>query len=112
MKSIENLNFYIGGFGGGYERVIWQNDKLHHQFFERNFNDDEEPDKVLNEKAPSTTDWEEFWQVVDVLKVWGFKILIIIPPLLPALKAILFLMGSVITMMIYRFSLILQEPMR
>ena len=73
MKTIETLNFYIGGFGGGYERVIWQNDKLHHQFFERNFDDDEEPDKVLNVTSPSTKDWEEFWQAVDALKVWNWK---------------------------------------
>ena len=73
MESIETLNFYIGGFFGGYERVIWQNDKLHHQFFERNFDNDEEPDKVLNETVPSTTDWEEFWQAVDALKVWSWK---------------------------------------
>ena len=73
MESIETLNFYIGGFFGGYERVIWQNDKLHHQFFERNFDDDEKPDKVLNETAPSTKDWEEFWQAVDALKVWNWK---------------------------------------
>ena len=73
MESIEILNFYIGGFFGGYERIIWQNDKLHHQFFEGNFDDDEEPDKVLNETAPSTTDWEEFWQAIDALKVWSWK---------------------------------------
>ena len=73
MESIETLNFYIGGFFGGYERIIWQNDKLHHQFFEGSFYDDEEPDKVLSVTAPSTKDWEEFWQEVDALKVWGWK---------------------------------------
>ncbi len=73
METIETLNFFIGGFFGGYERIIWQNDKLHHQFFEGNFDDDEEPDKVLNETSPSTTDWEEFWQAVDALKVWSWK---------------------------------------
>ena len=73
MKSIETLNFYIGGFFGGYERVIWRNNKLHHQFFERNFDDDEEPHKVLNVISPSTKDWEEFWQAVDALKVWNWK---------------------------------------
>ena len=73
MESIETLNFYIGGFFGGYERVIWQNNKLHYQFFERSFYDDEEPDKVLNETAPSTKDWEEFWNEVDALKVWGWE---------------------------------------
>ena len=59
MKSIETLNFYIGGFSGDYERIIWQNDKLYH-FFERNFND-EELDKVLDFSTPSTKDWDEFW---------------------------------------------------
>ena len=73
MKSIETLNFFIGGFGGGYERIIWQNNKIHYQFFERSFYDDEEPDKVLSVNTPSTKDWEEFWQVVDALKVWGWK---------------------------------------
>ena len=73
MESIETLNFYIGGFFGGYERIVWQNDKIHHQFFERSFYDDEEPDKVLSVNTPSTKDWEEFWQAVDVLKVWGWK---------------------------------------
>ena len=73
MESIETLNFYIGGFFGGYERIVWQNDKIHHQFFERSFYDDEEPDKVLSVNTPSTKDWEEFWQEVDALKVWGWK---------------------------------------
>ena len=67
--EIETLNFYIGGFFGVYIRIIWQNNKIHHQFFERNFYDDEEPDKVLNVASPSTKDWEEFWQIVDKLKV-------------------------------------------
>ena len=31
-KEIKTLNFYIGGFGGGYERVIWQNNKINYQF--------------------------------------------------------------------------------
>ena len=75
MKSIETLNFYIGGFFGGYERVIWQNNKINYQFFEHSYFEDEEatPDKVLNETVPSTTDWEEFWQAVDALKVWSWE---------------------------------------
>ena len=28
---------------------------------------------MLNETAPSTSDWEEFWQAVDALKVWSWK---------------------------------------
>ncbi len=71
--EIETLNFYIGGFFGGYIRIIWQNNKIHHQFFERNFYDDEEPDEVLNVASPSTKDWEAFWQTVDTLKVWSWK---------------------------------------
>ena len=67
----EVLNFSIGGFSGDYERIIWQNDKLYH-FFERNFND-EELDKVLDFSTPSTKDWEEFWNEVDALKVWGWE---------------------------------------
>ena len=27
------LNFTIGGFGRGYERIIWQDNKLHHELF-------------------------------------------------------------------------------
>jgi len=73
METIETLNFYIGGFFGGYERIIWQNNKINYQFFEKSFYDDEDPDKVLNEKEPSTKDWEEFWQTVDALKVWSWK---------------------------------------
>ena len=65
MKSIETLNFYIGGFSGDYERIIWQNDKLYH-FFERSFL---EEDFTI----PSTKDWEEFWNAVDTLKVWSWK---------------------------------------
>ena len=69
----EVLYFSIGGFFGGYERIVLQNNKLHHQFFERSFYEDEEPDKVLSLTTPSTKDWEEFWQTIDVLKVWGWK---------------------------------------
>ena len=61
----EVLNFSIGGFSGGYERIIWQNDKLYHYcdgiFIDEDFT------------IPSTKDWEEFWDKVDVLKVWSWK---------------------------------------
>ena len=75
MQSIETLNFSIGGFFGGYERIIWQDNKLHHQFFEQAYPEDEEvkPNKVLGVTTPSTKDWEEFWQAVDALKVWSWK---------------------------------------
>ena len=71
----EVLYFSIGGFFGGYERIIWQDNKLQHQFFEQTFYEDEEvkPDKVLNVALPSTNDWEEFWKAIDALKVWGWK---------------------------------------
>ena len=65
MKSIETLNFFIGGFSGDYEKIVWQNDKLYH-FFERSFL---EEDFTI----PSTKDWEEFWNAVDTLKVWSWK---------------------------------------
>ena len=29
-KSTETLNFFIGGFDGGYEKIIWLNGKLYH----------------------------------------------------------------------------------
>ena len=65
MKKTEVLNFSIGGFSGGYERIIWQNDKLYHYcdgiFIDEDFT------------IPSTKDWEEFWDKVDVLKVWSWK---------------------------------------
>ena len=71
----EVLYFSIGGFFGGYERIIWQDKKLYHQFFEQAYPEDEEvkPNKVLGVTTPSTKDWEEFWQAVDALKVWSWK---------------------------------------
>ena len=73
--AVEVLDFSIGGFSGGYERIIWLNNTLHHQFFEQAYPEDEEvkPNKVLGVTKPSTKDWEEFWQTVDALKVWGWK---------------------------------------
>ena len=69
------IDFSIGGFFGGYERIIWQNNKFQHQFFEHIFPEDEEvkPNKVLSATTPSTKDWEEFWNEVDALKVWSWK---------------------------------------
>ena len=74
-KSTETLNFFIGGFFGGYERIIWLNEKLHHQLLMGGDPEDEEvrPDDVLNVTTPSTKEWEEFWQTVDTLKVWSWK---------------------------------------
>jgi len=64
-KSTETLNFFIGGFFGGYERIIWLNEKLHHQLLMGGEPEDEEarPDDVLNITTPSTKDWEAFWQI-------------------------------------------------
>ena len=69
------IDFSIGGSFGGYERIILQNNKLQHQFFEHIFPEDEEvkPNKVLSATTPSTKDWEEFWYEVDALKVWSWK---------------------------------------
>ena len=64
----EVLNFSIGGFSGGYERIIWQNDKLYHHF-DGNGVEDLEEDFTI----PSAKDWEEFWNEVDALKVWGWE---------------------------------------
>ena len=64
----EVLNFSIGGFHGGYERIIWQNDKLYHHC-DGNFVEGLEEDFTI----PSTKDWEEFWDKVDVLKVWSWR---------------------------------------
>ena len=74
-KSTETLNFFIGGFFGGYERIIWLNEKLHHQLLMGGEPEDEEarPDDVLNITTPSTKEWEEFWQTVDTLKVWSWE---------------------------------------
>ena len=67
----EVLYFSIGGFFGGYERIIWQNKKLHHQFFEQAYPEDEEvkPNKILDVTTPSTKDWGEFWLPSLLLKV-------------------------------------------
>jgi len=65
MKIIKTLDFNIGGFSDGTERIIWRHDKLHHELFESNI--------VLNSTTPSTKDWEQFWQTVDTLKVWSWK---------------------------------------
>ena len=64
----EVLNFSIGGFSGGYERIIWQNDKLYHHC-DGNFVEGLEEDFTI----PSTKDWDEFWDTVDKLKVWSWK---------------------------------------
>ena len=72
-KSTETLNFFIGGFSGGYERIIWLNDKLYHLMDGEPEDEEVRPEQVLNVTTPSTKEWEEFWQTVDTLKVWSWK---------------------------------------
>ena len=72
-KSIETLNFFIGGFDGGYEKIIWLNGKLYHLMDGEPEDEEVRPEQVLNVTTPSTKEWEEFWQTVDTLKVWSWK---------------------------------------
>ena len=72
-KSTETLNFFIGGFPSGYERIIWLNDKLYHLMDGEPEDEEVRPEEVLNVTTPSTKEWEEFWQTVDTLKVWSWK---------------------------------------
>ena len=68
------LNFSIGGFGSGYERVIWHDNKLHHELFSHIYPEDEVavPDEVFKETVPLPKDWEEFWKTIDGLKIWNW----------------------------------------
>ena len=72
-KSTETLNFFIGGFFGGYERIIWLKGKLYHLMDGEPEDEEVRPEQVLNVTTPSTKEWEEFWQTVDTLKVWSWK---------------------------------------
>ena len=72
-KSTETLNFFIGGFSGGYERIIWLNGKLYHLMDVEPEDEEVRPEEVLNVTTPSTKEWEEFWQTVDTLKVWSWE---------------------------------------
>ena len=72
-KSTETLNFFIGGFSGGYEKIIWLNGKLYHLMDGEPEDEEVRPEEVLNITTPSTKEWEEFWQTVDTLKVWSWK---------------------------------------
>ena len=72
-KSTETLNFFIGGFSGGYERIIWLNGKLYHLMDGEPEDEEVRPEEVLNVTTPSTKEWEEFWQTVDTLKVWSWE---------------------------------------
>jgi len=68
-KSTETLNFFIGGFSGGYEKIIWLNGKLYHLMDGEPEDEEVRPEEVLNVTTPSTKEWEEFWQTVDTLGV-------------------------------------------
>ena len=72
-KSTETLNFFIGGFSGGYEKIIWLNGKLYHLMDGEPEDEEVRPEEVLNVTTPSTKEWEEFWQTVDTLKVWSWE---------------------------------------
>ena len=72
-KSTETLNFFIGGFDGGYEKIIWLNGKLYHLMDGEPEDEEVRPEEVLNVTTPSTKEWEEFWQTVDTLKVWSWE---------------------------------------
>ena len=59
------LNFNIGGFSQGNEKIIWRNNKLYH-FYDESFLDQ---DFI----TPSAKDWEQFWEVIDTINVWGWE---------------------------------------
>ena len=65
LMKTEVLNFSIGGFSQGNEKIIWQDNKLYH-FFDGSFLDQ---DFI----TPSNKDWEQFWDVVDAINVWNWK---------------------------------------
>ena len=71
-KSTETLNFFIGGFSGGYERIIWLKGKLYHLMDGEPEDEEVRPEQVLNVTTPSKKDWEKFWLTVDALKVWSW----------------------------------------
>ena len=72
-KSTETLNFFIGGFDGGYEKILWLNGKLYHLMDGEPEDEEVRPEEVLNVTTPSKKDWEEFWLTVDALKVWSWE---------------------------------------
>ena len=65
INKTEILNFSIGGFSQGNEKIIWQDNKLYH-FFDGSFLDQ---DFI----TPTNKDWELFWDVVDAIDVWNWK---------------------------------------
>ena len=65
MKIIETLDFQIGGFGSQTDRIIYRDNKVNHELFESDF--------ILKSTEPSAKDWEQFFDVMDNLKVWSWK---------------------------------------
>ena len=65
MKIIETLDFQIGGFGSQTDRIIYRDNKVNHELFESNF--------ILKSNEPTAKEWEQFFDVMDNLKVWSWK---------------------------------------
>ena len=65
MKIIETLDFQIGGFGSQTDRIIYRDNKVNHELFESDY--------ILKSTEPSTKEWEQFFDVIDNLKVWSWK---------------------------------------
>ena len=65
MKIIETLDFQIGGFGSQTDRIIYRDNKVNHELFESDY--------ILKSIEPSAKEWEQFFDVMDNLKVWSWK---------------------------------------
>ena len=65
MKIIETLDFQIGGFGSQTDRIIYRDNKVNHELFESDY--------ILKSTEPTAKEWEQFFDVMDNLKVWSWK---------------------------------------
>ena len=65
MKIIETLDFQIGGFGSQTDRIIYRDNKVNHELFESDY--------ILKSTEPTSKEWEQFFDVMDSLKVWNWK---------------------------------------
>ena len=65
MKKIETLDFQIGGFGSQTDRIIYRDNKVNHELFESDY--------ILKSTEPTSKEWEQFFDVMDSLKVWNWK---------------------------------------
>ena len=65
MKIIETLDFQIGGFGSQTDRIIYRDNKVNHELFESDY--------ILKSTEPTSKQWEQFFDVMDNLKVWSWK---------------------------------------